>query len=348
MRFVVLLTFILLMAPAALAQSQSARDAALRGSIAKELATATNTLRKVNTSIQQAQDKMAELEAELDALRKQENTLKDQLSENVQKHHFAMANLVRLERQPLRAMLTYDAFKVQPQRQPILAISRKALNKRIEENREKLAELLQVTHQKEIHQGQLTATRQKLEAHRGELASLQQKQRELLSLPPRERRRLQSEATEVARLGDIEKLLNVSSALTGIKPPAQPEATTARNRLPIKGVILSRYGQANPETGIPATGVRIKGVSGQTVKAVRDGRILYAGPFKGFGFLVIMEHDEDVHSLYGGMGTPQHKVGEFVTAGKAIGTLPEKPDPSLYLEVRQAGKPINPQRWLGL
>ena len=346
MRLVILLLGFILLTPvsAALAQSQSARDAALRDSISAELGKATRTLEKVNTSIRQTQAKIAELQGELDDLRKQESTLKDALSENVQKHHFAMANLARLERQPLRAMLTYDAFKVQPQRQPILAISRKALNKRIEKNREKLAELLQITHQKEIHQGQLTAAQKKLEEHSAELAALQEKQKELLSLPPRERRELQSQATKMARLGDIEKLLNVSSALTGMKAPSSQNAPA--DRLPIKGVILSRYGQVSPETGLSSTGVRIKGVSGQSVKAVRDGRILYAGPFKGFGFLVIMEHEEDVHSLYGGMGTPRQKVGEFVPAGDAIGSLPEKADPSLYLEVRQSGKPINPQKWL--
>lgn len=345
MRLLVVLTLVFFsLTEGAWAQTLSARDAQLRERIEDQLSQTTQTLRKINTSINQTQDKMAELESELARLREEEIRLQDVLSENIQKHHLAMANLARLERQPMRAMLTYDAFKVQPQRQPIMAISRKAMNKRIEENREKLAELLQVTHKKEIHQGQLTAAQERLEAHRTELANLQQKQRKLLSLPPQERRKFEAQTRKVARLGDIEKLLSMSNALSGVQTP-EHLAQKADN-LPLKGVVTTRFGQLNPKTGIAANGVRIQGVPGQTVKAVRDGRILYAGPFKGFGFLVIMEHADGVHSLYGGMEKTHQDVGSYLSAGNAIGSLPEEDGPQLYLEVREDGEPINPQRWL--
>lgn len=344
MRFFILLALMLMMPAAALAQSQSSRDAELRDRIQQQLSQTTRTLRKINTSINQSKAKMAEIRQELAKLRSKEAQLKDLLSENIQKHHLAMANLARLERQPLRALLTYDAFKVQPQRQPILAISRKAMNKRIEENREKLADLLQITHKKEIHQGQLTAAREKLKAHRTALANLQEKQKKLLSLPPRERRQLEKQTRRIARLGDVEKLLNMSNALTGMTPPEN--LATKRQALPLKGVITTRFGQMDPQTEISATGMKIQGISGQKVKAVRDGRILYAGPFKGFGFLVILEHSDGVHSLYGGMEKAEQDVGSYLSAGNTIGTLPEEEEPQLYLEVRENGNPVNPQRWL--
>ena len=327
-----------------MAQTQSKQDAHLRDLIEQQLSETTIALGKINTSINQTQEKMAELEEALQTLRKQEDGLKTLLSENIQKHHLAMASLARLERQPLRALLTYDAFKVQPQRQPILAIARKAMNQRVEENREKLADLLQITHQKEIHQGQLTMAQKHLENHRTELASLQEKQRQLLTLPPHERRAFEKQTRSVAKLGDLEKLLDMSNALTGITPPESLDKKG--ENLPLQGIITTRFGQPDPQTGIVATGVKIEGVAGQTVKALQDGRILYAGPFKGFGFLVIMEHKNQMHSLYGGMQETKLDVGSYIAGGSALGTLPERDAPQLYLEVRHKGKPSNPQKWL--
>ena len=323
---------------------ESRQDAQLRERIQDRLSKTTATLRKLSTSIQRTQDKMAKLEREIKKLRQKEQRLKAKLSENVQKHHLAMANLARLERQPLRALLAYDVLKIQPQRQPIMAISRKAMNKRIESNREKLADLLHITQEKEIHQGQLTTAQARLRASREELANLQEQQQQFLSLPPRERQQLKKQAQKIAKLGNVEELLDISNALTGIQPPT--DLSQQSENLPFKGVITTRFGEMAAQSGMHTAGIKIQGIGGQKVKAIRDGRILYAGPFKGFGFLVIMEHADGHHSLYGGMEEADTTVGRYLSAGDVIGTLPEKDTPKLYLEVRENGKPTNPKPWL--
>ena len=317
-------------------------DITLKKKIEKALGQTQKTLDDVLTSIKNTNIEMAALHTDLKSLSQKEQTLKVQLSENVQKHHLALASLTRLERQPLRALLTYDFFKVQPQRAPILAISRKELRNRIENNQKQLTELLKITHSKKEHQERLNKAKTELKKYQKQLLEVEKEQKKLLSLPAHERQKLRKKVEQLAKRGNLKALLALTNSRTGLTPTPQQNMQT----LPIDGVVLTHFGQKNKETGIPTNGLVIKGITRQEVLAPHDGRVLYAGPFKGFGVLMILEHTGGFHSLYGGIGYSHHEVGSFIHAGDIIAQLPESTNPNLYLEVRQNGTPINPKKWL--
>ncbi len=116
---------------------------------------------------------------------------------------------------------------------------------------------------------------------------------------------------------------------------------------PVKGRILVRYGQKQ-ETGPKAKGMTIETRPGATVTAPVDGEVVYSGKFRGYGNLIIIEHDKGYHSLLAGMNTLDSKVGQWVLAGEPIGrmgSLKNNP-PKLYLELRRNGQPINMNSWL--
>jgi septal ring factor EnvC (AmiA/AmiB activator) len=139
-------------------------------------------------------------------------------------------------------------------------------------------------------------------------------------------------------------------------PQADEEAVTrsfakARGTMPfpVAGRLTSKYGEAANaarEAGLLAKGITITSRSGAQVVAPFDGIVAFAGPFRGYGQLLIIEHSEGYHTLLAGMGHIEGVVGQRVLAGEPLGVMENDGTPSLYVELRRNGQPINPLPWL--
>ena len=77
-------------------------------------------------------------------------------------------------------------------------------------------------------------------------------------------------------------------------------------------------------------------------------RSAFAGPFTGYGNLVIVDHGAQTFSLYGQLGAPQVERGARVERGQAVGTAGRilAGIPGMYFEMRVDGKPVDPLEWL--
>lgn len=135
---------------------------------------------------------------------------------------------------------------------------------------------------------------------------------------------------------------------------ARAEAETARaapsppagERLPVGGRVTVRYGEAD-RYGATSRGVTIQARAGSTVVSPQAGTIVFAGPFRGYGQILIVEHSHGYHSLIAGFGRIDTAVGRRVATGEPIGLMPADGSPDLYFELRRHGQPINPQRGFG-
>ncbi|MBM3547179.1 MAG: peptidase M23 [Alphaproteobacteria bacterium] len=136
-----------------------------------------------------------------------------------------------------------------------------------------------------------------------------------------------------------------------LPPPAELVRPFAEARglvaLPVAGRLLYRFGEPD-EQSQPAKGLAYESRAGAAVVAPYDGRILFAGPFRGYGLILIIEHGEGYHSLLSGLGRIDGGVGQWVLAGEPVGAMGQATEgnPRLYLELRHQGHPINPQPWL--
>ena len=76
--------------------------------------------------------------------------------------------------------------------------------------------------------------------------------------------------------------------------------------------------------------------------------MVFAGAFKGYGQLLIIEHGEGYHSLLAGLSRIDNTIGQQVLSGEPAGIMgnPKKGPPILYVELRRNGQPINPLPWL--
>jgi septal ring factor EnvC (AmiA/AmiB activator) len=97
--------------------------------------------------------------------------------------------------------------------------------------------------------------------------------------------------------------------------------------------------------------------SGAIVTAPSDGEILYAGPFRSYGQLLILNAGDGYHVVLAGMGRISVAPGQSVLAGEPVGAMSEaavastsasgngNAAPELYIEFRKDGKPVDPTPW---
>lgn len=130
--------------------------------------------------------------------------------------------------------------------------------------------------------------------------------------------------------------------------------STAKGRLPwpVEGKIAIPYGtQKDPQFNTPVfrSGIYIQSQADSIVKAVNSGKVAFAEWFKGYGQLVILNHGDGYHSLYGSLSEIFSKVGDIIQKGQTIGHVGNSGihnAPGLYFELRYKGKPLDPAQWL--
>jgi murein hydrolase activator len=138
-----------------------------------------------------------------------------------------------------------------------------------------------------------------------------------------------------------------------LKPALPFEAAKGSLRLPAQGQKVKRFGETD------AAGATLKGISLQTrvearITAPADGWVVYAGAFRSYGQLLIINAGGGYHILLAGMSRIDVGLGQFVLAGEPIAEMGnaagssrgnDNSRPVLYVEFRKDGTPIDPDPW---
>lgn len=120
---------------------------------------------------------------------------------------------------------------------------------------------------------------------------------------------------------------------------------------PVGGTLVRKFGvERDPKFGTRTIqqGIEIDAFPEIEVTAVHAGRVVYADQFVGYGMLVIVDHGNREHTLYGRLGELKVAPGDDVTEGSLLGLLPNTrvTGSGLHFEVRVLGKPEDPEDWL--
>jgi septal ring factor EnvC (AmiA/AmiB activator) len=112
---------------------------------------------------------------------------------------------------------------------------------------------------------------------------------------------------------------------------------------PMAGSVVRRFGR-----GSASNGIEIAGIEGASALAVHGGTVAFAGPFSGFGNLVIVDHGSQNFTLYGDLLEIGVKKGARIDHGQSVGTAGPIPSGSdgIYFELRVDGQPVDPLQWL--
>jgi septal ring factor EnvC (AmiA/AmiB activator) len=188
----------------------------------------------------------------------------------------------------------------------------------------------------------LTAERERLAAEEKPARSQEEERAldaELLTLP---RRSAQPPAppAEVAALGP--QAVPLIERPTLVRPfPNMPGGLL----MPARGTVTRRF-DPSAASGPLSKGVTIETLTGAQVVAPFDGHVVFQGPFRGYGAILIIEHTGGYHTLLSGLGRIDVAVGQWLLAGEPVGVMSSDGPPELYVELRRASQPIDPLPWL--
>jgi septal ring factor EnvC (AmiA/AmiB activator) len=121
---------------------------------------------------------------------------------------------------------------------------------------------------------------------------------------------------------------------------------------PVNGTVVIPFGQQiDPVFNLPVfrSGIHIKTSPNSNVRAVHEGKVVFADDFKGYGQLVIINHGDGYYTLYGNLSRIFLKNGAIIKENTIIGEVGESSTigtNGLYFEIRYKGKPLDPQQWL--
>jgi septal ring factor EnvC (AmiA/AmiB activator) len=152
-----------------------------------------------------------------------------------------------------------------------------------------------------------------------------------------------------------ETLANLrGSAPSASKPLSGPSFASLRHALspPVDVPMARGFGRVIDEEFFTETfrkGVEYDAPRGTPVRAVADGHVRYAGWFRGFGRLVILDHGDEYFSVSGHLSEMAVAVGDRVNAGDLIGEVGDTGSlggTQLYFEIRRGSDPLDPSEWL--
>lgn len=199
-------------------------------------------------------------------------------------------------------------------------------------------------------QARAAKVRERIQGERDALRALRTKREETLAalrkrgLPGRLAR---AERRRRARLQQL-----VASLRGELRAARSPERLRGRLPHPVDGPVTVPFGPVRePPFGAVNlhAGWRYRAAVGTPVRAIYSGRVVFARAMAGYGNLVIIDHGGRVHSLVAHLSRIDARVGQDVRTGEPLGLVGGESTlrgPGLYFELRSAGRPIDPARWL--
>lgn len=312
-----------------------------RLAIQKQIVKINGSLTQIQQESQKARDDIAALRNKIKALEVKEKKTRKKLKTDVKNFYHALMNMVRLERVPTEALIAQDIIQVQLKRQALLNVSRDILDDEMISGKKRLERLIKTLNQQSAHKKKIEAEYRGIKKKEVQILKLLTQQKKLFALNKEERKELLSNAEFMGSANNIEDLFERHSHLLSDKLPSL-NAKISQFKLPLNGKIIRKYQQKDTTTGLHAQGVTFLGHKKQEVKAIKSGRVIYSGPFRGYGYLVILEHQDNLHTLYAGFKKSSKKVGDVVNVAETVAQLTTTKKPTLYFEVRKNGQAINP------
>lgn len=303
---------------------------------------------------QQAELQVAQIHHQIELLHGKEGKIKAKLTEDEASMLELLAAISTFERQRPPTLAVHGQDASQAVRAALLmGATIPALKQRANYLSAELNALLEVRaelKQKSSAMHFAMQDRQRRADQLNSLLQLRQKNEQSLRSQAREQEQL------VAQLGDdasdLRDLINKLNEAVEKKMLTLPAAKTltfssANSFLttPVIGFISGRFGQNDP-SGRPIWGVKYKAPDKALVVAPFDGLVEYAGPFKGYGRLVIVNVGGGYHIILSGIEGLNVRHRQSIIAGEPVGVMGVSDQEELYLELRHKGKPVDPAPWL--
>jgi septal ring factor EnvC (AmiA/AmiB activator) len=306
-------------------------------------------IRELDQRLTDAARRRAEAEAAATAAEERLATLRAQMSvDEVRRRQSRDA----LERALIRA--AFAARRVEPHAVRS-GIAARALAPALAQDQRRSSEALAAARATEAataaEQSIIADAQDAIDAERAEIVSLMARRRaaqtELANSAAAADRRARTLAAEARSLRELAARVQPASRRNGAGGGSGPSSIPATWLAPAEGRIARGFGVR--DGAAPATqGVTLATRTGAQVVAPATSEVAYAGVFRSYGHVLILNVDGGYAIVLTGLETISVSVGERVRAGQPVGVMSAAATaaPELYVEVRRDGQPVDPGRWL--
>lgn len=358
------------------ARQAQAREAAFRERAEKARARAERSAHEaaaLAAAIQQSEAQLAANEARLDMIESEKSSIEERLAARRQPLAELVGALQNISRRPVvLSLLSPGSLEQAVYLRAVLEASLPDIARRTSQLRRALARVQRLERAAREHSARMRAEQARLDARRAELARLNAAQLAISREAAEQARRESLRALElgeqtrdldalVTQLDRSARLRERLAALPGplLRPPRPsasqvvilPQSSTLapqdaakpaalRLQMPVIGEIALGYGEAL-EDGSRSRQIEIAARPEALLVAPAEGRVAFAGPYRGYGTIVIIEHGPHWTSILTGLERVQVRPGQALVAGAPIGSAP-RAGGRIGFELRRGGEPVNP------
>ena len=312
---------------------------------------------------QESEELLSDMEGQLEELKAAEVVRSEALKRRSAQMTRVLTALQRLAWRPTEALIAQPQSPADTVRSAILLrASVPQIERSVKDLRGEIETLSHLRDDIVAQRKKITTTTAKLEAEHGRLTDLYERKAQVQTTAEAEKIAAEQRMEDLAgQAGDLRDLLTrleeerqhrmaeaAASAAAARPVFAEKGFSSAQGKMPYpaRGKVVGQYGQTN-EVGHVVKGITIQTRRDAQVIAPYDGQVVFSGPFRGYGLLLIIEHSEGYHTLLAGMARIDVAVGQRLLAGEPVGVMgPEDTKPALYVELRRNGQPVNPVPWL--
>lgn len=302
--------------------------------------------RRLETRLEASRLRLARLRERQRELAEEKASQLDWLARTVRAGYMSgrqeMLKLLLNQEQPDRIarMLRYQDYFQQARGQRVKVLNRdleslREMARKVEAARQELEQRRQAVAEQ---QRQLKRARSERETALANLNHSLGEDRERLASLQEDEKRLRK------LLDDMSRSLRDIPSEPGGKPFAE---LTGELPWPVAGSRRVNFGERR-EAAMRWNGVVLEAASGEPVRAIHGGRVVYSDWLRGYGLLIILDHGDGFLSLYGYNQSLLRGVGEWLSTGDVLalaGNSGGRSETGLYFEIRRQGEPVNPGRW---
>lgn len=329
------------------------------GSDKQEQTQQQKRLNRLERQIAESKRRLRAIETELAEQRRLQAQLQNQVTElnrRLERQKQLLAQQLRAsytpdEQQTLKLLLNQTSPAEASRTLTYYSYFSLAQAETLEATRNDISALEQSRAQLEESGARLASLQQQQQAQQEELASGKKEQQQLLS---KLGNRIESnEKSLAAMLADAEALTKLLRDLEAKRAKSRetpaPGALKGKLQWPLKGRIEHSFGESRNQGRMRWQGMVIGGQRGEEIRAAAPGKVVFADQMRGYGLLLIIDHGNNLMSLYGHNQRLNKQAGESVTANEVIallGSVDSGSEGHLYFELRHKGKPVDPEKWL--
>lgn len=259
--------------------------------------------------------------------------------------------MLRMKRMPMTAVYSAspEEFGTLMQTASVLEKTNRAVAAKANALRKDMGELKELRGETAIRRTRTNAETEALEKEKAALEKAikarQKLQSEILVDKAKAEEQVARLSRESASLQELlSKLEREPKAAT---PPKKTARAVARGSMsaPVAGEAIHRFGEAK-NGGETYRGMVIRARPGATVVAPNDGQVVFTGPFRDYGNMLLIKHPGGYISLIAGVGRVTTAMNQNVGKGEPVAVMGASKDPEVYVELRDSSaKPVDPADW---